>query len=715
MKKTAILLLLATLVSTPLAIFTSCTSQEGAKATTTTTVTTTTKDPGTMNTPSKVQHNIKLNKDLTTMKTVVNASTPKTEEYQGYSMVTSGAEWQIPANVDYSLYEFVGSGSDLLDYLSNEENSRYYSHFKKGNIVYYRVNYAIEDDPIKKTNRNTVAAVKALGAKIQYNASMGKLLVYYQPLELKMSSDYSSVTGKSGAMAKISFHTSIPVTYLVSVSRQKNFTEEGNIIYHKNLIPTKAADGSYVGVAKFTIPYTEPGEYYINFISSGKCLQSIPFTVEAGEDPYNDKYHLMFAGDWDLITDPNYQQNMSDLFYSVYPRLLARWGTGVEPTNIVFHADVTYDGVAYAVDNTVTVATDYASENPHDLGFFSHELTHNAQQYNFYYGDEAWWTENFATYGGFRYFHWTNPNHIQLYNKNDETIYFWPSDSGNSYGPYGNGCKWFFAYMDYHWPTTQDENGNRINGLIDTINFEIKDGRLTGGSDNPYNKNNTFNKIVKEVTGYDCMEDIRAQYEADFKSGAWDFKGFADYEGNFLTENLPFVENPVYPMLTEKNPGDKTAAKLETPVTSGENLALGATVPQVSGAVNSKELGEFLVDGDLTTKWCCTSGSASDKTYSLDGTLQWIVLDLGEEKTFNTYTLYNTKTQETGGNTTEWELLVSNDAQNWVSVDYQPNCNDNIASFNIGQQTARYLLFKGYVVDYGDGTIRLYEFQLYNQ
>ena len=80
MKKTAVLLLLATLVSASLAIFTSCTPQEDTQATTTTTVTTTTKDPGTMNTPSKVQHNIKLNKDLTTMKTVVNASTPKTEE-----------------------------------------------------------------------------------------------------------------------------------------------------------------------------------------------------------------------------------------------------------------------------------------------------------------------------------------------------------------------------------------------------------------------------------------------------------------------------------------------------------------------------------------------------------------------------------------------------------------------------------------------------------
>ena len=280
----------------------------------------------------------------------------------------------------------------------------------------------------------------------------------------------------------------------------------------------------------------------------------------------------------------------------------------------------------------------------------------------------------------------------------------------------GDGSKWFFAYLDYRWPTIINENGEKELGLLDTLVHEIKNGRLRGyHTDKATDPNNLFNKIVKEVTGYDCMEDIRKKYAEEFKSGAWDFKGFRDYDGNFVVENLPGVPNPQYPMIADKNPGDKTAAKLETPVTEGTNLALGATIHKVSGEENSKELGSMLVDGNLKTKWCCTSGAASDKTYSLDGAKQWIVLDLGEKKTFNTYTIYNTKTQETGGNTTEWEILLSDDTKTWVSVDYQPDCNDNIVSFNIGTQSARYILLKGYTVDTGAGTIRLYEFQLYNQ
>lgn len=723
MKKIALLLLLSTMLTTSLTVFTACSSEETDAVETTAPETTTpqvTDDPTIPSTPgsnSTLEHNVKLNEDLDTMKVVVEKSEPKTEEFEGYSMVTSGAEWKTPTNVDYSLYDFLGSGSDLINDLQDEEKNRTYATYLKNNKVnYFRVTYTDGVANFKKVGQPAVTQTKALGAKMVIDRKLNRLLIYFQPITLRTSSDYSSVTGKIGSFVNISFHTTAPVIYNVSVTKEAKSTSDG-YINHKNLVPRQTADGSFVGTAKFTLPYTaEPGDYYINFIVNNSCVQSIPLTLEAGTDPRSDSYHLMLAGDWDIIGNDGYKQSMIDLFYSVYPRLIARWGIGTEPDVIIFYADTTYDGVAYASGNTVTVATDYARENPHDIGFFSHELTHNAQQYNFKYGDDAWWTENMATYGGFRHFHWSDPNYIQLVDKTEESVYYWPSEvDETTYGPYGNGCKWFFAYMDYHWPTTQGPNGERINGLIDTINFEIKKGRLTGGSDNPTDKNNVFNKIVKEVTGYDCMEDIRKKYAEEFKSGAWDFKGFRDYDGNFVVENLPGVPNPQYPMIADKNPGDKTAAKLETPVTEGTNLALGATIHKVSGEENSKELGSMLVDGNLKTKWCCTSGAASDKTYSLDGAKQWIVLDLGEKKTFNTYTIYNTKTQETGGNTTEWEILLSDDAKTWVSVDYQPDCNDNIVSFNIGTQSARYILLKGYTVDTGAGTIRLYEFQLYNQ
>ena len=119
-------------------------------------------------------------------------------------------------------------------------------------------------------------------------------------------------------------------------------------------------------------------------------------------------------------------------------------------------------------------------------------------------------------------------------------------------------------------------------------------------------------------------------------------------------------------------------------VTSGTNLALNAEIYDKSGFVNSSESASMLVDGNLSTKWCATSSNVTNPTYSLNGVKHWVMLDLGSEKTFNTYTMYNTQSKEGYGNATEWEILISNDAKNWTSVDYQSYNNSAISSFNIG-------------------------------
>ena len=723
MKKTAIILLLATALAT----FASCgsdtpsdTSADQTTAATTTAVTTSPiiVDDRNPSSSTNVEHTVKLNQDLTSLKTVVEASDPTTMEFEGYTAETTGAEWQINSGIDYSLYDFLGTGSDLMNHIKDEKNTTYNRYVQDNKVAYYRVRYENGEFVYKKLGENAVSQTKALGAKIQVNTKLGRLLVYYQEIELRTSLDYSSVTGDNGAFLRFSFHTNLPATYKVNISSRKN--DDGNgIIVCENIVPRKSDDGSYVGAGQMTIPYVDGegnpyvGEYYVNVISGGKCLGFAPIQINKAEDPRNPNLHLQLTGDWDAITAEGYKESLINLFYNTYPRLYQRWATnGNEPTTITFVSDPTYDGVAYCMGTKVVVSTAYANSNPADIGFFSHEITHWVQQFNFYYGDGAWFTENMANYGGFRYHHWADGKYVQLYkDANQNDLYNW------NWGAYGDGSKWFFAYLDYNWPTTLDANGNKVRGLLDTLVYEIKHGSLVGGNDNATNKNSPFNKIVKEITGFDCIEDVRAQYEKDFRSKAWDFKGFGEYTDNFLTENVPYVQNPNYPMVTEKNPGDKTATALETAVTEGDNLALGATVYKISGSVKAAEDGNKLVDGKLDSKWCSSAASVKDKTYSLDGTRQWIVLDLGEKKTFNTYTIYNTRTQETYANMTEWEILVSDDAVNWTSVDYQPDCNQDLVSFNVGSQSARYVMIKGYTVDKsnGVGTIRLYEFQLYNQ
>ena len=423
------------------------------------------------------------------------------------------------------------------------------------------------------------------------------------------------------------------------------------------------------------------------------------------------KYDILFTGDWKDVTVDGYLEELTKLFYNSYPRLYQRWGNGTEPTTITFKADNNYDGVAYCQGTTVCVSTKYANSHPNDIGFFSHEITHSVQQYSgkLNYGDDvAWWTENMANYGGFRYFHWSNPKYVQVYEATDTSLQDW------GYEQYGNN-KWFFAYMDSKYPTRKNADGTLKYGLIDSINKLIKDNN-TGSTytDDPYNTTTPFNNVVKQITGYDCIESLRKRYVEELQQGTWTFKGFADYEDNWLTENIDGIPNPEYPMVGEKLHGNKTATQLNNTVTEGTNLCLGGKVYDCSGYTNDNENAQKLIDGDLNTKWCATSSNVTNGEYKLNGVKHWVKIDLGKEKEFNTYTLYNTRSKEGYGNTTEWEVLVSNDGNKWTSVDYQPSNNSAVSSFNIGNQKARYIMIKIFTPDNGVGTLRLYDFQLFN-
>lgn len=425
-----------------------------------------------------------------------------------------------------------------------------------------------------------------------------------------------------------------------------------------------------------------------------------------------EEYHIVFHGDWDQIQKPSYQEEMAALFETTYPRLYARWGMGDAPATIYFRADAAdKESVAYSYGQHVVISVDYANFAPYDLGCISHELTHSVQCYGgkLVYGGDAWWTENMANYGGFRYYHWADINQMEPSSTLPEDWMDW------GYAPYGN-CQWFFAYMDVRYPTTLDAQGQIQYGLIDSIHRLIRSNEGEELDDDPYDPQTPINKLVCSMTGYESIEALRLRFVQELQTGSWTFTGFADYQDNFLTENLPNVKNPEYPSWEEAVHSSNAAEVMEA-VTNGENLCQSAVIVEVSGFVNEFEAPEMLIDGDSYTKWCATQDLVTNMKHSMDGAKQWIVIDLGAEKQFNTYTIINTRaTEPYYGNMVQWELLVSNDGENWLSVDYQSHCDADQASFEIGQQSARYLLLKIYDPDNGEvGTIRLYEFMLFDR
>jgi hypothetical protein len=413
-------------------------------------------------------------------------------------------------------------------------------------------------------------------------------------------------------------------------------------------------------------------------------------------------YTIAFTGSWNLIADSQYQKKMSNIFYTVYPRMMARWSTGMENKTVEFKADEETEDVAYAIDGMIAVSVKYANENPRDLGYFAHELMHIVQKYENF--DSNWFVEGEASYAGFRYFHWAKEDSINIINQKSEDLLNW------YYEPYGN-CILFYAYMDAFYPTRKNTDGSISYGLLDSLHFAIKRGEVTSDAE-PENPNTPFNHIVKEVTGYNTIEEIRQQYLTACKTGSWVFNGFSDYEDNFLTEEIEGIPEMEFPKLTEAKHGDYTASYGTNPNLRvyEKNVLENAKVIRCSGYINEDERSACLIDGDLNTKWCAELVDVQDTSYRSQGVQHFIVLDLGEEKTFNSYSIYNGGSMEDEAyNASSWELLVSLDGVNFTSVDYQLDAGENYVICPIKETSARYVMLKVYNSDNESGTLRLYE------
>lgn len=643
--------------------------------------------------------------------TVTGGNTVPPIVAENYTAIPNVFEWTTDTvEPDYSV---AGTGTYVIRKFDTQCNG-----YTK---TYLRVD---ENGNQVATTRKDIQAMAYVGAIITQDDTAKTATIVVSESALKFEAEWQSVSAKGGAYLTFEFTTNMNATFCVTVTTEKGGSSKSAVEMQRG-IPVTGDNGTYTGVAKLNVPRTINTKYYVNICFDDgvkyPVAASIPLTTT--ELWYEGPYTLYFEGDWQLIKDKNYQSKLANLFYTVYPRLYARWGTGSEPKTVRFCADSTYDGIAKAGGDKVTIAVDYANREPEDIGFFSHELTHVVQQYGskVNYGADVkdgyggWWRENLANYGGFRYFHWgTTANNVQIKDITQQKMQDW------GYQSYGENSP-FFTYMDDKYPTTDKNGDGRITsdeyGLIDAIHFLIKSNTGATYYDTPTATDTPIGQTVARVTGgkYACIEDLRKAFEKECEDGTWAIVGFGKFKDCFLTEGIPYLPDPDYPTVEQAVHGDKTATPLVNPVLEGANLALGARIVKFSDDTTKQPI-KYLLDGDLKTYWQATS--IEDYSFLLQGIPQGVVIDLGEVKSFNTYTIvcrgydYANKQQ----NAKEWEILVSTDGKNYTSIDYQNNQKIDAVSFNVGDVSARYIEIRFYTTDQNNtDNIRIQEFMLFKQ
>jgi len=643
-----------------------------------------------------------------------------------YTAIPNKFEWVSSGEVDYSKFDYSGTGSKVASTLTADYNGWTKTWFK------------LEADGTKtKITSSAVRKMKAVGATVTADEATKTAEFTFTEIISVVEPAWSKVTARAGSYLMFEFTTNMAGKYYMTVT-SKEGGAAANAAYTQDGIEVTGENGKYTGIAKCTVPYQSGKTFYINIClddgATYPIAASIPVTITPMK--YESEFQLQFVGDWELVKREDYLSDLVDLFYNVYPRLYKRFGEGDSkvPRVITFKADKNYDGVAYCSGPLVCVSTTYANKSPYDIGFFAHEITHSVQQYggkltynqtNTYKDPETgktisvacWWTENMANLGRFRYFEWGYSTKfiVMLDVQKNSSLWDW------GYSSYADGGKAFLTYLDWKYPSRDTNKDGKLDpseyGVIDLINYTIKNTK-TLISDHPFDPNTDFNKAVKKVTGLDCMEDVRLQYVEECKNGTFVINGFKYFEDNWITEGLPNIPDPEYPQLEPVAKGDKTAPVLETPVTAGNNIAKGATVVEVSSQGSSKYSIANLLDGDLSTMWLGAKAT-DDYKYELGGYKHEFVIDLGEAKKFDTYTLVNHGSQSSNknNNTSEWELFVSDDGKTFTSVDYQKGNTKDVASVNVGDITARYVKLRVYTTDQGvnAGTVRLYEFMLFDQ
>ena len=117
-----------------------------------------------------------------------------------------------------------------------------------------------------------------------------------------------------------------------------------------------------------------------------------------------------------------------------------------------------------------------------------------------------------------------------------------------------------------------------------------------------------------------------------------------------------------------------------------------------------------MIDGNLETRY---QASRFDSLYKFNGIDNDIVIDLGKEMTFNTYTLVSGGMQE-NQITKEWEILVSVNGVNFTAVDYQKDNTQGTVSVTFDEVSARYIEIRLYEPDSRSGITRLAEFMVFD-
>jgi len=103
----------------------------------------------------------------------------------------------------------------------------------------------------------------------------------------------------------------------------------------------------------------------------------------------------------DSEIDPSIEEGFKKIVNEAYPRLINDFNREAS-RNISIVVDTSYEGVAFAKNDSITVSAAWMRKKPEDLDLMTHEIMHIVQAYD-YSKAPFWLTEGIADYARYKY------------------------------------------------------------------------------------------------------------------------------------------------------------------------------------------------------------------------------------------------------------------------------------------------------------------------
>ncbi|MBQ4120413.1 MAG: hypothetical protein IJD35_00210, partial [Clostridia bacterium] len=245
---------------------------------------TTTKGLGIVETPADTTTAITPNTETPGVSTAPTDPDVEPIVTDDYTAIPNKFEWVSDDDVDYSQFDYSGTGAKVVSTL----DGKYNGWSKTWNLIG-------ADGSKSEIAKIDVRKLQTVGVNVTEDKTAKTAVFDFVEIVSKVEPAWKSVTARAGSYLMFEFTTNMSGSYYMTVTAKENGTK-ASAAYTQDGVTVTGANGKYTGIAKCTVPYQPGKTFYINIClddgATYPIAATVPVTITTAK--YDSDYRLQF-------------------------------------------------------------------------------------------------------------------------------------------------------------------------------------------------------------------------------------------------------------------------------------------------------------------------------------------------------------------------------------------------------------------------------------